>query len=67
MVYKGTLEDKQIAIKTLKRNADVNYLRSLLTELKVMIYLKDHPNIVNLVGANTKHLKRGMCIFICNE
>ncbi|XP_035711954.1 vascular endothelial growth factor receptor kdr-like isoform X2 [Folsomia candida] len=60
LVYKGSLDGRNIAVKTLKRNADVNYLRSLLTELKVMIYLNEHPNIVNLVGANTKHLDKGI-------
>jgi len=59
MVYKGTIGDQPVAVKTLKRNADVGYLRSLLAELKVMIYLQEQNHIVNLLGANTKHLNKG--------
>ena len=45
----------------LKNNgiSSAEYLRSLLGELKVMSYLGSHPNLVELVGAITKNIKRG--------
>lgn len=40
--------------------------RALLDELKIMIYLGQHPNILGLVGAVTKHIGRGE-LYVCME
>ena len=60
-VVKGTHRGSQVAIKMLKRNAssNVDCLRSLLGELKVMTCLGSHPNLVGLIGAITTKVKRG--------
>ena len=60
-VVKGTYRGSQVAIKMLKRKASSNadYLRSLLGELKVMSYLGSHSNLVGLVGAVTRDIKKG--------
>ena len=58
---KGTYQGNPVAIKMLKNHASQNldYLRSLLGELKVMSYLGSHPNLVGLIGAMTANIKRG--------
>jgi serine/threonine protein kinase len=59
VVMKGTVDDGEVAVKTIKRNADKQYLKALLSELKIMIYLGNHPNIVTFLGAYTKELQKG--------
>ncbi len=73
MVYKGTYSDRPVAIKTTcsvgnSGHSDVTvYVRSILSEIKVMISLaeasKDEhtgkANILNFIGANTKNISRG--------
>jgi serine/threonine protein kinase len=34
-------------------------LETLASELKVMIHLKPHLNVVNILGACTKHISKG--------
>ena len=65
-VVKGTYHERPVAIKMLKSNASSNadYLRSLLGELKVMSYLGSHPNLVGLVGAVTRDIKKGEAYLI---
>ena len=41
-----------------KPNADILYLRALMSELKIMIHLGRHLNIVNLLGSCTSGLAR---------
>ena len=47
-----------VAVKMVKPNADIMYLRALMSELKIMIHLGKHLNIVNLLGSCTKGLAR---------
>ncbi|CAG7722143.1 unnamed protein product [Allacma fusca] len=56
IVYKCILDEHPVAVK---ENADISSLKSLLSELKVLMYLGNHENIVKLVGAYTKDLSRG--------
>ena len=58
-VVKGTLNGNVVAVKTVKENVDKIYIKSLLSELKVLIYLGNHPNIVGLMGAHTTKMRRG--------
>ncbi|XP_065201888.1 vascular endothelial growth factor receptor 1-like isoform X2 [Planococcus citri] len=54
-----------VAVKTVKRNADSLYIRALASELKIMIHLGRHLNVVNLLGACTKDLnKRELCVIV---
>lgn len=47
------------AVKTLKSH-DMNHLRALLSELKIMIYIGYHKNIIRLIGAVTSKLSESM-------
>ncbi|KFD64331.1 hypothetical protein M514_09912 [Trichuris suis] len=38
---------------------NVDHQSALLSELKIMVYLGFHPNVLSLVGAVTKHMVRG--------
>ncbi|XP_068207009.1 vascular endothelial growth factor receptor 1-like isoform X2 [Palaemon carinicauda] len=58
----GLEEDKPqttVAVKMCKSQADQSQVRALALELKIMIHLGQHLNIVNLMGANTVHIGKG--------
>ncbi|CAL8094563.1 unnamed protein product [Orchesella dallaii] len=60
-VYRGKLGteggSKSVAVKTVNPNADVAYFKTLLAELKVMTFLGQNENVVNLIGACTASIK----------
>ena len=47
-----------VAVKMVKPQADITYIKALMAELKIMIHLGRHLNIVNLLGACTVGLAR---------
>ncbi|CAG7830201.1 unnamed protein product [Allacma fusca] len=63
IVFKGQLAGnsnaENIAVKTTKPKVDRSILLALMTELKVMIHLEVHDNIVKLLGACTEFLREG--------
>ncbi|XP_037071869.1 vascular endothelial growth factor receptor 1-like isoform X2 [Pollicipes pollicipes] len=48
-----------VAVKMPKSGSDPNQIRSMMAELKIMIQLGKHLNVVNLLGAVTKHAEEG--------
>ena len=57
---KGSNEiSKTVAVKMLRSKTNVTALEDLVSELKVMIYLGSHLNIINLLGACTKNIHKG--------
>jgi serine/threonine protein kinase len=52
-----------VAVKMIKSQTNVAALEALVSELKIMIYLGGHLNIVNLLGACTKTLVRSTSFF----
>lgn len=38
---------------------DIEQLKALISELKIMIHIGQHLNVVNLLGACTKELSKG--------
>ncbi|XP_043209365.1 vascular endothelial growth factor receptor 1-like isoform X2 [Amphibalanus amphitrite] len=58
----GLTADQQrttVAVKMPKSGSDPDQIRSLMSELKIMIQLGKHLNVVNLLGAVTKHAAQG--------
>lgn len=53
-----------MAVKTLKERADLSQRKALLAELKILIHVGRHINIVNLLGAVTKDLIKGELMVI---
>ena len=49
-----------VAVKMVKSQTNVAALEALISELKIMIYLGSHLNVVNLLGACTKQVARGI-------
>ncbi len=45
-----------VAVKTLKFPAETVHLRTLMSELKILSLIGRHPNLLNLLGANTQRL-----------
>jgi FMS-like tyrosine kinase 1 len=66
VVYKGIIDGRPVAAKTIRKPTDIHYLKALLSELKIMIYLEFHENVIQLIGAYTKDIQKGtlMCIDI---
>ncbi|XP_076036134.1 vascular endothelial growth factor receptor 1-like [Oratosquilla oratoria] len=52
-------ESTTVAIKMCKSTSDPAQLRALTLELKIMIHLGKHLNIVNLMGASTINVGKG--------
>ena len=59
-VFKAKLtrngEKTTVAVKTLRNNPERIEVENLISELKIMIHLGSHDNIVNVIGACTKRL-----------
>ena len=51
---------KTVAVKMIKSITNVAALEALVSELKILIYLGSHLNVVNLLGACTKKVHRGL-------
>lgn len=59
-------EDKTVvAVKSIKTLADNLVLKALISELKILVNLGQHLNIVNLLGAVTKSVARRELLIIC--
>ncbi len=48
-----------VAIKMVNPTSGLNGLRSLLKEVKVMLYMGQHANIVKLIGCCTDKIREG--------
>ncbi|XP_026843934.1 vascular endothelial growth factor receptor kdr-like isoform X5 [Drosophila persimilis] len=54
-----------VAVKMVKRTADNEVVRALVSELKIMVHLGQHLNVVNLLGAVTKNIaKRELMVIV---
>ncbi|CAL8128791.1 unnamed protein product [Orchesella dallaii] len=58
-VVKGLLVSKSmpVAIKISKPTTDVTAFKSMLSEIKIMMYIGEHKNLVKLIGVCTEDLK----------
>ncbi|XP_038213359.1 vascular endothelial growth factor receptor 1 isoform X2 [Zerene cesonia] len=58
-------ETTTVAVKMVKKTADNMYIKALASELKIMVHLGKHVNIVNLLGACTKNAgKRELIVIV---
>ena len=55
---------KTVAVKMVRSQTNVAALEDLIAELKIMIYLGAHLNVVNLLGACTKNIAKGANILV---
>ena len=53
---------KTVAVKMVRSQTNVAALEALVGELKIMIHLGAHLNVVNLLGACTKSIIKGLKI-----
>ncbi|XP_068082704.1 vascular endothelial growth factor receptor 2 [Anabrus simplex] len=54
-----------VAVKMVKRNAEFTYVKALASELKIMVHLGKHLNVVNLLGACTSNIaKRELYVIV---
>lgn len=62
-------EEKEsvVAVKMVKRTADNEVMRALVSELKIMVHLGQHLNVVNLLGAVTKNIAKRKYIKINDD
>lgn len=52
-----------VVVKLVKSRTDKHALKSLVSELKVLMHLGSHLNIVSLLGAVTKNIVKGIHLF----
>jgi len=59
IVFRGKLVGypDEVAIKTMKPHSTLSYFKALLSELKIMVYLGKHENVIHLIGAYTGRIK----------
>ncbi|XP_057369372.1 vascular endothelial growth factor receptor 1-like isoform X2 [Daphnia carinata] len=55
---------KTVAVKMVRSQTNATALEALISELKIMIHLGSHLNVVNLLGACTKSIIRGELLVI---
>ncbi|XP_032782722.2 vascular endothelial growth factor receptor 3 isoform X2 [Daphnia magna] len=55
---------KTVAVKMVKSQTNIAALENLVSELKILIYLGSHLNVVNLLGACTKRIRKGELLVI---
>lgn len=70
-VYKASLlipeeGNLEVALKMAKQDCPKNQFKSLLGEIKILIYLGKHPNLVSLKGAYTAEIQRGI-VYVATE
>ncbi|XP_017068479.2 vascular endothelial growth factor receptor 1-like [Drosophila eugracilis] len=65
VVLKGKAKDIRkeeplttVAVKMVNRTADDDVVKALVSELKIMVHLGQHRNVVNLLGAVTKNVEQ---------
>lgn len=51
-----------VAVKTVRPSTDLFYTNSLTSELKIMIHLGKHLNVINLLGACTGNISKSNII-----
>ena len=49
-----------VAVKMARSQVNTAALEALVSELKILIHLGQHLNVVNLLGACTKNINRGL-------
>ncbi|CAL8132866.1 unnamed protein product [Orchesella dallaii] len=63
VVYATTLNDQKVAVKVSKeRNKEC--VKSIMSEIKIMVFLGEHKHILNFVGAYTRELKKGIVCLV---
>lgn len=53
-------EESTVAVKMVKKQTDNEVMKALISELKIMVHLGKHLNVVNLLGAVTKNIAKRM-------
>ena len=62
----GLIKDESVttvAVKMVRSKFNIESLEALVTELKVMIHIGSHLNVLNLLGACTKNISKGSISF----
>lgn len=68
-VYTAIIDNKEkteVALKMAKSGCPKNALKSLLSEIKILLYIGKHPNIVSIHGAYTAEILNGI-VYVATE
>lgn len=58
-------DETTVAVKMVKKQTDNEVMKALVSELKIMVHLGQHLNVVNLLGAVTKNIaKREVMVIV---
>lgn len=58
IVYRGQFRHLPVAVKTIKKTADVKYFKAILMEIKILCFVGEHRNLVNIIGASTRNIRK---------
>lgn len=50
---------KTVAVKMIRSHTNMAAMEALVSEMKILIYLGSHLNVVSLLGACTKQMSKG--------
>ena len=51
---------KTVAVKMVRSQTNIVALEALVSEMKILMHLASHLNVVNLLGACTNHISKGL-------
>ena len=54
---------RNVLVKSVKSKSEMSDLKCLISELKLLIHIGTHLNLVNLLGAWTKNIGKGDIIY----
>jgi len=61
LIYKGKLveSETEVAVKTSRHST--SSIKQLLSEIKILIHVGKHENVLSLIAANTSEMQKGKC------
>ncbi len=63
-LFNGCNEKSPIAIKTVKKTADIEHFKAILSELKILAYLGPNKYLANLRGAWTENIRNSKLLLV---
>lgn len=67
IVYQSVVGGVPVAVKTPHEGCSREIFRSMLSEVKILCYIGEHPNVIAFVGAYTKEIEQGPIMNALNQ
>lgn len=60
MLLPPMVQQKKVAIKIFRQNVDIDAVRRMLLETKILTMFRNHSNIIQLLGFCTENIHKGI-------